>query len=184
MKQDLYCPEYFPDIPSKSKPIKRFINQTVLFILGRALQYLSKQDKAIQDEISIWPDDLILLMLILPQSGAMAVQRTPECQLVYLGDMISEQHADIVISIKNVEAGFRMLTGQMGTDVAYARHQIAVKGDISLTVSITRVINRVETYLFPAFLARKLMKRLPKIPFLKKQFLRLKTYFLGVPFGI
>ncbi len=184
MKAGLFRPEEYPDILSRAKPIKSFINQTVLFVLGRALQSLSKHDKAIQDEVSTWPNDLILLMRVLPQGGSMAVKRTPEGRLIYLGKGIEEQEADIVILIKNVEAAFKMFTAQMGTAVAYARHQIAAKGDIALTVSITRIINRVEAYLIPAFIARRLMKSLPKIPFDRKQILRLKTYFLGIPFGI
>ncbi len=114
----------------------------------------------------------------------MSVRRTPDGRLVYLGTRGNEDKAEIVISIKNTEAAFQMLTGQLGTDVAYARHCIAARGDISLTVSVTRVLNRVETYLFPAFLARRLMKRLPYIPFFQKQLLRFKAYLLGIPFGL
>jgi hypothetical protein len=180
----LFSPENYPDIPSRKKSFKRMVNRTVLFVLGRALQSISKQDSVIQEEVRTWPEDLTLMMRILPCGGQMSVRRTPEGRLIYLGAKMVEADADVVIYIKNVEAAFKMLTGQMGTDVAYAQHCIAARGDISLTVSVTRVLNRVETYLFPAFLARRLMKRLPSIPFFQKQSLRLKAYFLGIPFGI
>ncbi len=125
-----------------------------------------------------------LLMRILPQVDAMAVRRTSEAHLLFLGEDIPERQANIVIYIKNVKAAIKMLTGQIGTNVAYARHQIAARGDIALTVSITRVINRIEAYLFPAFIARRLMKRLPELPFFRKHLPRYKAYFLGIPFGI
>jgi hypothetical protein len=184
MENRLYQPDKYPDIPSKAKSFKRMINRTVLFILGRALQSLSGHDKNIQNEVCTWQDELTLLMQIKPDGGAMAVRRNQEGKLIYLGADLPENQADIIIFIKNVETAFKIFTGQMGTATAYARHQIAAKGDISLTVSIMRVINRVETYLFPAFLARRLMKRLPDIPFIKKQALRLRTYLIGIPFGI
>ncbi len=179
-----YSPANYPDIPAKNKPVKRMVNRGVLFVLGRSLQSISKHDSNIQHEVRTWPENLTLIMRILPHGGRMSVRRTPQGKLVYLGGRMDETEADVVIYIKNVEAAFKMLTGQMGTDVAYARHCIAARGDISLTVSITRVLNRVETYLFPAFLARRLMKRLPPIPFFQKQILRIKAYFLGIPFGI
>jgi hypothetical protein len=177
-------PARYPDVPAKTKPFKTSVNRLVLFILGRALQSLSRADDVIQQEVRTWPEDLAMVMLIQPDNGQMGIQRTSEGKLNYLGSQTDPEAADVVIYIKNTEAAFKMLTGQMGTDVAYARHCIAARGDISLTVSITRVLNRVETYLFPAFLARRLMKRLPEIPFFKKQILRLKAYFLGIPFGL
>jgi len=122
MVDQRYLPEKYPDIKSSAKPFKRSINQAVLFILGRSLQSLSKHDGAIQEEVCTWSDDLTLLMKVLPDCGAMAAQRTSEGKLIYLGKDPDENQADIIIYIKNVEAAFQMLTGQMGTDVAYARH--------------------------------------------------------------
>jgi len=179
-----FFPERYPDIIAKSKPLKKAVNRLVLFILGRSLQSLSRSDVVIQQEVRTWPAELSMVMLIQPDKGQMGVQRMSEGKLKYLGSHTDPDKADVVIYIKNTEAAFKMLTGQLGTDVAYARHCIAARGDISLTVSITRVLNRVETYLFPAFLARRLVKRLPEIPFFQKQILRLKAYFLGIPFGL
>ncbi len=184
MDEISFAKDNYPDIHAPKKPLKKAINQTVLFILGRALASISKHDRVIQGEVRTWPANLSLVMQILPDGGRMAVARTPEGQIRRLGADFQATKADVIIYIKNIEAAFQMLTGQLGTDVAYARHSIAARGDISLTVSITRVLNRIETYLFPAFLARRLMKRLPEMPFFQKQILRLKAYFLGIPFGI
>jgi hypothetical protein len=179
-----FDPDQFSDFPSGRKPFKVTVVRVVLFVLGRSLQSLSKNDREIQAEVAAWPAGLTLMMRVLPDCGAMAVQKAEGGRLRYLGARLPEDRADIVIYIQNIEAGFRLLTGQVGTDVAYARHNIAARGDISLTVSLTRVLNRVETYLFPAFIARGLMKRLPEIPFFRKNLLRLKAYFLAIPFGI
>lgn len=179
-----FKPDQFPDHPSGRKPFKVTVIRVVLFILGRSLQSLSKNDPEIRAEVTAWPEALTLMMSVLPDCGAMAVQNVGDGRLRYLGAQLPEEQADIVINIQNIEAGFRLLTGQVGTDVAYAQHNIAVRGDISQTISITRVLNRVETYLFPAFIARRLMKRLPEIPFFRKNLLRLKAYFLAIPFGI
>lgn len=175
----------FPDILPRKKPVKKIINKAVLFVLGRALQSLSKSDPFVQDEVRQWPKGFTLQMNILPEgSGSMTVQHTGGGRLHYLGTRIPADQADVAIFIKNIESAFRMFTAQLGADVAYAQHAMIAKGDLSYTVSVVRVLNIVEAYLFPGFIARNIMKELPPIPFLRKQGLRLKTYLVGILFGI
>lgn len=174
----------FPDIPPRSSPIKRAINKTVLFVLGRSLQSLSRRDPLIQQEVLNWPEGFTLMMVIRPDGGALAVSRLPGGRLQYHGSKFDEAKADVVIYIKNIEAAFAMFTGRLGIDVAYAQHTMCARGDLSYTVSVVRVLNIVEAYLFPSIIARNLMKRMPPIPFARKHLLRLKSYFIGVPFGI
>lgn len=174
----------FPDLPPRRSPIKRFVNRTVLFVLGRALQSLSRSDPLIQKDVSGWPEGFTLMMVIRPNGGSLAVSRQKGGRLVYRGAHFDEAHADVVIYIKDIESAFAMFTGRLGIDVAYARHCMCARGDLSNTVSVVRVLDITEAYLFPAFMARRLMKRLPPIPASRKHLLRLKTYLLGVPFGI
>jgi len=49
---------------------------------------------------------------------------------------------------------------------------------------VVRALGITECYLFPSIISKHLVKRLPAIPFWRKQGLRLKTYLLGIPFGI
>lgn len=177
-------PRDFPDIPPRRKPFKRAINQVVMFVLGRALQSLSHSDPLVQHEVSTWPEKMTLMLVVRPGGGAMAVSRDAGGRLVYRGSKLPEDQADVVIYVKNIESAFAMFTGQLGIDVAYAQHTICARGDLSNTVSVVRTLNIAETYLFPAFLARRLMKALPPIPPLRKHTLRLKTYTLGLLFGL
>lgn len=174
----------YPDLPSRKKPIKKTVNQVVLFVLGRALQSLSKTDPLIRAETANWPEGFTLVMDILPKGGSLAVKRQPDQSLRYLGTKFPADQADVAIHINDVESAFKMFTGQLGSDVAYARHAISAKGDLSYTVSVVRVINVVETYLFPRVISSKLMKETPPIPGWRLHLLRLKTYTLGVLFGI
>jgi hypothetical protein len=177
-------PVNYPDIPPRRSPFKKFINKTVLAVLGRALQSLSRSDPLIQHDIACWPEGFTLMMVVRPDGGSLAVTRDAQSHLVYRGSHFDPEKASVVIYIKNIESAFAMFTGQLGADVAYAQHAMCAKGDLSYTVSVVRVLDIVETYLFPAFIARNLMKQLPPIPAGRKHLLRLKTYFLGVPFGI
>lgn len=176
--------DHYPDVLPKKKPIKRTVNKVVLFVLGRALQSLSKTDPLIRTETANWPEGFTLVMDILPKGGSMAVKRKADLSLSYLGTKFPAEQADVAIHINDVGSAFKMFTGQLGSDVAYARHAISAKGDLSYTVSVVRVINVVETYLFPRFMSSKLMKETPPIPGWRLHLLRLKTYTLGVLFGI
>jgi hypothetical protein len=174
----------FPDIPPRRKPIKRVTNQIVMFVLGRALQSLSHSDPLIQQDVRSWPEKFTLMLVVRPDGGSMTVTRADNGHLIYRGNKISEKEADVVIYVKNVDSAFSMFTGQLGIDVAYAQHAMCARGDLSNTVSVVRVLDIAEAYLFPSILARRLMKQLPPIPFCRKHGLRLKTYTLGLLFGI
>lgn len=175
---------HYPDLFPRTKPIKRTVNKVVLFVLGRALQSLSKTDPLIRDETTSWPEGFSLVMNILPNGGSLAVKRQPDKSLKYLGANFPIEQADVAIHINDVESAFKMFTGQLGSDVAYARHAMSAKGDLSYTVSVVRVINVVETYLFPRIISSKLMKETPHIPGWRLHLMRFKTYSLGLLFGI
>jgi hypothetical protein len=177
-------PADYPDILPRRKPLKRLVNRVVLFALGRGLQSLSKHDPLIQQEVSKWPDPFTLMLVVRPDCGSMAVSRAPGGRLIYRGSDYPEEKADVVITIKNIETAFAMLIGKIGIDVGYARHSICARGDISNSVSVVRVLNIAEAYLFPSMIAKNLMKRLPPIPPARKYLLRLKAYGLGIPFGL
>lgn len=174
----------YPEITPRRKPLKRLINQVVLFVLGRALQSLSRHDPLIKHEVQGWPEGFTLMLTVRPNGGSMAVSRLPGGVLQYRGARFDEASADVIIYIKNIETAFAMLTGQLGIDMAYAQHAMCARGDLSNTVSVVRVLNIVEAYLFPSLMSRNLMKRLPPIPFARKHLLRIKTYLVGIAFGI
>ncbi|HZU86233.1 MAG TPA: hypothetical protein VFF78_02045 [Anaerolineaceae bacterium] len=177
-------PNKYPDIPPRRKSFKRLINQIVMFVAGRALQSLSRSEPLVQHEVQTWPEGFTLMMGVYPHGGSLALTTLPGGKLSYLGSKYDPAKADVVINFKNVEAAFKMFTGQMGVDTGYAQHCMTARGDLSNTVSVVRALNITVSYLFPAFLSARLMKRLPPVPFWRKHRLRLKTYLLGVPFGI
>ncbi|MEA4812656.1 MAG: hypothetical protein VB108_08820 [Anaerolineaceae bacterium] len=174
----------YPDFLPHRVLLKTWVNKGMLFALGRALQSLSNSDPLVQAEVSHWPPNFKLVLAIPPKGGHMSVQSVGAGRLRYLGGRIKPEEADVAILVKSVHSGFKMLTGQLGPDSAYAQHAMSAKGDLSYTVSVVRVLDIVEAYLFPAFMAKKLMKSLPPIPSWRKHLLRLKAYTLGILFGI
>ena len=174
----------FPDIKPNRALVKVAVNNFMLFALGRAMQSLSHNDPLIQNEVRTWPENFSLVLGVPPKGNQMSVRSVGNGRLRSMGKQINPEDAEVSIQVKSVHSGFRMLTGQLGPDAAYAQHAMSAKGDLSYTVSVVRVLDIVEAYLFPSFIAKNLMKSLPPIPFWRKHLLRLKTYTLGLLFGI
>jgi hypothetical protein len=174
----------FPDIKPNHAFGKVIVNNVMLFALGRAMQSLSNSDPLIQRKVRAWPENFSLVLAVPPKGCQMSVRSVGDGRLRSMGKRIKPEDADVAIRVKSVHSGFRMLTGQLGPDAAYAQHAMTARGDLSYTVSVVRVLNTVEAYLFPSFIAKHLMKSLPPIPFWRKHLLRFKAYTLGLLFGI
>ncbi|HNS37475.1 MAG TPA: hypothetical protein PLA25_01265 [Anaerolineaceae bacterium] len=174
----------YPDLPPRQKPLQKAVIAAAMFVVGRAFQSLSHSEPLIRHEVSGWPKGLTLMMKLQPNGSSVALQKQPDGTVKYMGAHFDENKADVVIYFKTIEAAFKMFTAQTGIDVAYAQHCMCARGDLSNTVSVVRALGITECYLFPSIISKHLVKRLPAIPFWRKQGLRLKTYLLGIPFGI
>lgn len=152
----------------------------VLFVLGRGFQCLAARDAAIKKEVAGWEESFSIMFRILPRGPYMTLQKI-NGRMRYTG--MQECNADLIINFKNLESAFMVFTAQLGTAQGYAQHRLSVEGDISRAMSLIRCLNIVEFYLFPALIARRILKRMPSMS-LKKFGLRIYVYLLGIPFGL
>ena len=71
--------------------------------------------------------------------------------------------ADAIVEFKSLEAGLLVLTGQIGIDRAYAERRFSLKGDLfAVGMPMVRCLYIVESYLFPKFIAKKILNRWPE----------------------
>mgnify|MGYP002306801058 CR=1 FL=1 len=68
------------------------------------------------------------------------------------------------IRCKSVEAAWRMVTAKVSSSQAYARHDLLIKGEITKAMQMLRCIERVESYLFPKSIAKRVLPPQLKIP--------------------
>ncbi|MEO0272668.1 MAG: hypothetical protein ABIM30_06230 [candidate division WOR-3 bacterium] len=152
--------------------IKRWVVKVVFWILGRALRKAHRIDPDIAYYYSKVPS---------PLSFSFKVETTGPCLTVYReGEKVSyktncEENTAIQFIFKNLEAAFMVFTASTSTIRAYAENRVSVKGDIGDVMYIMRILDRVQVYLFPRFIAERVVKRYPEIsPFkLLKNRLRL-----------
>ena len=169
--------------PGRSRFKETYV-RVLFFIFGRALQTLSRIDPVLRRELARWPEDLLVLYRILPKGPCMALLRNRAGGFEYRGSQGREEEAGLVLSLKNLETAFLIMTLQLGPAKAYAEHRVGVRGNTSAAVSLIRCLNVLIAYLVPGRFARKLVKRLPVIPAGRKLLGRFLIFFVGVPFGV
>jgi hypothetical protein len=163
------------------KRFKILIIKIVFFVLGRALQSASRFDSVIKEELMDWPDNLAILYKVQPIGPEMMIckengklkKRSP-----------SEKEATMIIYLKNIDYTFLLMTAQKGTVQAFLESAAYVKGDIPIAMSLIRILDRVQCYLYPRIIAKRVIKRLPRISLPSRYLGRLRLYFLGIPLGI
>jgi hypothetical protein len=148
--------------------------------LGRALQSASIHDDEVKNEISSWIEGFKIKMFISPNGPSMLIEKKGGI-LKYIGN--KNEEADLVINFKNIECAFMVLTPQKGIPQAFAEHRMSVIGDVADAMIFTRCINIVLCYLYPRFINKRLLRRVPSLGF-KKQLNRFVIYLLGIPFGL
>lgn len=164
------------------KNLKKAIIHLVFIILGRSFKTLSKYDSQIQKEIESWPKHFKVLFKVEHFGPTLGLVKTSKNQIKPKN--ISEHQADLVIYFKNVDSAFMLMTAQIGTHQAYAQHRLRAKGNLAYSMSVIRCLNIAETYLFPSFIAKKIIRDLPEIDRPKKYLLRLYLYLITVPLGL
>ncbi|MBF0229063.1 MAG: SCP2 sterol-binding domain-containing protein [Desulfamplus sp.] len=170
--------QYRPIVPG----IKRFkilVIKIVFIVLGRAFQSASQHDEEIRKEISSWRDGFTLIMKVMPDGPYMGLEKKNN-MLEFKGSQLKQ--ADFEIYFKNVESAFMIMTPQMGSHQAFAERRMSIKGDLGIATVFTRVLVIVMSVLYPEFIVKRLVKRVPPLT-LKRAGLRVWLYTLGILLG-
>ncbi len=171
----------YPELVPRGKPFMILAVKIVFFVLGRGFQSIAARDEEVRTEVESWEESFSILFEVLPKGPYLFLQK--QNGKLKMVDLKKRDEADLAISFKTISSSFLIMTGQMGIPQGYAEHRMSVKGDLAKAMSLIRCLNLVEFYLFPGFIARRILKRMPAMT-LSKFGLRLHVYFLGIPFGI
>lgn len=132
----------------------------VLEVLYRGIRVLSRKDSRVRRELLDMPEGRTIRFAVAPEEGAPALIFTVEQGTIRKA---TEQEAPQVnIVFKNAKMAFRVFTGRMGIAGAYAAHAFTLRGNINETMGVVRIVDLVEGYLFPAFIARHILKEIPE----------------------
>lgn len=146
-------------IPSVSTA-KRLYVETMMNVIGRALQAISQVDVAIKKEVNVLPDGFSFQMKVMPNGPSFTVRKKPNGELEFLGSN-PEQTPDLSIAFKHLTHAFMVLSFQESTSIAFAHDRMLVDGDIGYALRVTRILNRLESFILPKLLAERAVKEYP-----------------------
>ena len=116
----------------------------VLRVLYRALKVLVVKESRIRREFSSFKEGFTIRITL--SEG---------------GPSVFMMKKDLELKFKSVDSAFLVFTGMMGISRAYAEHRIVVKGDIADTMTLVRIIDIAEAYLFPHIMTRRILRSVP-----------------------
>lgn len=148
------------------------VNGIVLQVLYRGFRVLYREDSRVRAEIKGWDEGLTLKLICGPGGAALAMCHDSQ---EGVRKIRRAQRCDITMRFKSVEGAFKVLSGQMSVAEAYAEHLFFLEGDIYKTMSFVRCVEYIESYLFPGFMTRRILKEVPE-----KQIPALQVYALAL----
>ena len=165
---------------SKKKLIKKIVVRIVMLVLGRAIQSASRWDAFVRHEVARWNEGHTFILEVLPNGPRMCMQKQGG-RLKFQGSKLAD--ADLVVRFKNIECAFLVFSGLMGTERGFAENRMTVKGNLPEAMSLIRCMNMIVVYLYPRFISRRLVKKVPALS-MQQHALRLYIMLIGIPTGI
>jgi hypothetical protein len=165
----------YREIKPGKKSVKKVYLWIMLWFVGRAIQAAAKVDRDVRNEFAKFPEDFTVSLGILPDGPCMIVGKDKNDKVQYMGGKPEGKDIDLSMQIKNLEAALLLFTFQESTCLAISRDRIVVAGDLRAACAFVRILNIVETYLLPKFLARLVVKRYQSPP--SKHINRFRIYF-------
>ena len=146
----------------------------MMAVIGRSLVAISRVDAKVRDELAPIAPGFVFRMTVLPDGPSFAVERTPDGVFALVKD--HTQRADLTVIFKHLRHAFLVFSFQEGTARAFANDRMFVDGQVSVAVRIVRVLDRMEAVILPKFIARRALKRYPRIALADKLALATKAY--------
>ena len=132
----------------------------VLEVLYRGIRVLSRTDSRVKQELMDMPEGRTIRFAVAPDEKAPALCFTVKNGTIQKAKKNVRPEVDIVF--KNEKMAFRVFTGRMGIAGAYGAHAFTLRGNINETMGVVRIVDLVEGYLFPKFIAKHILKEIPE----------------------
>jgi len=140
---------------------RRLYVELMFQVMGRALQAVSEVDADVQEEALVLPEGFLFEIMVMPSGPRLIVEYTGQGRFHYHGES-APRSVDVSIQFKHIAHAFLVLSFQEKTSQAFANDRMLVDGDISYAVRMTRILNRLETFILPKLIAKRAVKEYPE----------------------
>ncbi|NOX48753.1 MAG: hypothetical protein GXO89_17425 [Chlorobi bacterium] len=165
--------------PQKSS-FKRFVVSTGFYALGRGAESVSRFNKDLKTELEAWPESYTIMLKVAPNGRELWLRKHGD-RLKGIGKQSTD--ADLIVLFKNLDTAFRVISTLSNVHTAFTQNRIMVFGDVAQSMVLIRILNIVQAYLFPPFLSKNVLKRVPRFSF-SQHLGRLRVYTSGLLLGM
>ncbi|WP_417521396.1 hypothetical protein [Marinobacter sp.] len=158
---------------------KRLYVELMFQVMGRALQAVSEVDGEVQKEAQALPERFLFEMMVMPEGAKLIVEHIGGGRFHYHGDS-APRAVDVSIQFKHLTHAFLVLSFQEKTSIAFAHDRMLVDGDVSYAVRMTRVLNRLESFILPKIIAKRAVKEYPENLHLPEKLISAAQIYLKV----
>jgi hypothetical protein len=151
----------FREVKAGKTGFKKDYITIMLWFVGRAIQAAAAMDETVKKEFAELPDRFTFSLGIMPAGPYMIVWKSKRGIVYYLGWDPEGKDIMLEMKIKNIEAAMLLFTFQESTAVAIARDRLIVDGEVPHACAVIRILDIVEVYLLPKFIAKLAVKRYP-----------------------
>jgi len=131
----------------------------IMTVLCRALAELEQKDSSIGAEFSDLPLGFKINIGILPFGAYAGIIKTDNGLKIKKNGF---SNADLIVNFKNMKSAKQVMLAKINLAQSFSRHALLVGGDIAIAMGLVRAINRVESYLFPRFMTKKILPKIKK----------------------
>ncbi len=167
------------EVISKKSIFKNAVVAVGFYALGRGTESTSKFNSNLKGELKAWEEGYLILLKVAPSGKELWLQKSGE-SMKWIGKQSKE--ADLIVVFKNLDTAFKIITTLSNVHTAFVQNRIMVYGDVSQSMVLIRILNIVQSYLFPPFLSKHVLKRVPKFSFAQHMG-RIRVYTTGLLFG-
>jgi len=117
-----------------------------------------KHDNEIKAELNKLPNDFSISLGIFPYGSYVRLVR------INGRFFTTKQYSpsDLEIIFKSIASAKATMLAKQNVAESFSKHQILLSGDISKALILVRVINKIECYLFPRFMTKKILPPIQK----------------------
>ena len=171
---------HFKMVSPGGKPVKRLYLSIMFWFVGRAIQAAARVDRETREVFASMPDGFTFALIVAPGGPAMVVGKDQAGKVRYLGANPQQRYIDLKLTIKNIESAILLFTFQESTVTAVARDRLSLEGEYPAACAVVRILNLVEVFLLPKFLASLAVRRYPRWSVLRKYVGRTLIYLRAV----
>ena len=145
----------------------------MLFVMGRALVAVTRIDEEAREEAKGFRDGYTIRMCVGYNGPGFTIKKQADGTFALANDVTD---ADLTARFKHIVHAFLSLSFQEGVTRAFANDRIVVDGDISSSIRLIRILNKLQSLILPKFIASVAVKRYIDVGLFEKITKTLRIY--------